>query len=106
MSEPTMSGSTMTEHPISDASVGEPTATSPRKPAGAVRKVFAAILDFIFIFWGAGLTIGYFSGNLAGSGFKLSGSPALLLYAVIILYFVIFRRHLGGTLFQRLLRAY
>ena len=71
-----------------------------------MRKVFAAILDFIFIFWVAGLTIGYFSGGLTKDGFSLNGSPALLSFLVIILYFVVFRRYLGGTLFQRLLSAY
>ena len=106
MSEPTTPGSMMTEHPISDPSVGEPTATPARKPAGTWRKVFAAILDFIFIFWVAGLTIGYFSGGLTKDGFSLNGGPALLSFLVIILYFVVFRRYLGGTLFQRLLRAY
>lgn len=106
MSEPTTPASMMTEHPISDPSVGEPTGTPPRKPTGTARKVFAAILDFIFIFWVAGLAIGYFSGGLTKDGFSLNGGPALLSFAVIILYFVVGRRYLGGTLFQRLLRAY
>ncbi len=96
-SEPTMSGSLMTEQPISDASACDVAATPPRKRAGTTHKVFAAA---------AGLTIGYFSGGLTGSGFNVAGNPALLLFAVIILYFAVFRRYLGGTLFQRLLRAY
>ena len=80
-------------------------AVSPPKPVATWRKVVAALLDFIFIFWLAGFLIGYFTGNLSDQGFKLEGGPALLLFAVVILYFVIFRRFLGGTLFQRLLRA-
>jgi hypothetical protein len=86
--------------------MSEPAASQSRKPAGTVRKVFATILDFIFIFWASGMTIGYFSGHLTKNGFDLNGGPALLLFAVIVLYFIIFRRYLGGTLFQRLLRAY
>ena len=77
-----------------------------RKPAGTWRKVFAAILDFIFIFALAGYVIGYFAGGLTEGGFKLEGAPAFILFAVVVLYFIVFRRYLGGTLFQRLLGAY
>ena len=45
------------------------------KPVATWRKVVAAILDFIFVF------------------------------AIVILYFIVFRRFLGGTVFQRLLGA-
>lgn len=86
--------------------MSEPATPQPRKPAGTWRKVFAAILDFIFIFWAGGYAIGKVTGGLTEGGFSLSGGPAILLFAVIILYFVIFRRYLGGTLFQRLLGAY
>ncbi len=68
--------------------------------------MFAAILDFIFVFGIGGYVIGHFSGGLTEEGFKLSGGPAFLLFAVIIFYFIIFRRYLGGTVFQRLLGAY
>lgn len=77
-----------------------------RKPAGTWRKVFAAILDFIFIFWVGGYVIGRFTGGLTEKGFSLTGGPAFLLFAVIVFYFIIGRRYLGGTLFQRLLGAY
>jgi len=86
--------------------MSEPASTQPRKPAGTWRKVIAAILDFIFIFAVGGYVIGYFTGGLTESGFKLNGAPAFLLFGVIVLYFIIFRRYLGGTLFQRLLGAY
>lgn len=86
--------------------MSQPAATEPPKPAGTWRKVFAAILDFFFIFFLGGYLIGYFSGSLTASGFELNGGPAFLLFAVIVLYFVIFRRYLGGTLFQRLFGAY
>jgi len=79
---------------------------SSRKPAGTWRKVIAAILDFIFIFWAGGYAIGKATGSLTQGGFSLSGGPAFLLFAIIVLYFIVGRRYLGGTLFQRLLGAY
>ena len=86
--------------------MSEPSPLQSRKPAGTWRKVFAAILDFIFIFWGGGYVIGSLSGALTENGFSLSGGPAFLLFALIVLYFIVGRRYLGGTLFQRLLGAY
>jgi hypothetical protein len=75
------------------------------KPVSTWRKVVAAILDFIFIFGIAGYAIGHFTGNTTEEGFDLKGGPALLLFAIVILYFIVFRRYLGGTVFQRLLGA-
>jgi hypothetical protein len=72
------------------------------KPVSTWRKVFAAIFDFFFIMFAGGYVIAYLTGGLKGDGFNLQGGPALVLFAVIILYFVIFSRYLGGTLFQRL----
>ena len=69
------------------------------------RKVVAAILDAFFIFFIAGYAVGYATGGLTGEGFKLEGAPALLLFAIVVLYFIVFSRFLGGTLFQRLLGA-
>ncbi len=86
--------------------MSQPTTPESRKPAGTGRKVFAAILDFVFVFGIGGYVIGYFSGGLTEEGFKLNGGPAFLLFAVIVLYFIIFRRYLGGTVFQRLLGAH
>lgn len=57
------------------------------------------------MFGGGGYLIAALTGNLAEEGFNLKGGPALLLFAIVILYFVIFRRYLGGTVFQRLLGA-
>jgi hypothetical protein len=73
------------------------------KPAATWRKVVAAILDFIFVFAIAGYAIAHFTGNTTDEGFELKGGPALLLFAIVILYFIVFRRFLGGTVFQRLL---
>jgi hypothetical protein len=72
-------------------------------PVATWRKVVAAILDFLTAFFVGGHVIGRLTGNLTEGGFALEGAPALALFAVIIAYFVVFARYLGGTLWQRLL---
>jgi TRAP-type C4-dicarboxylate transport system permease small subunit len=81
--------------------------TTPRlhKPVAIWRKVLAAILDFFFVFYIAGYTVGYFTSDLTDGGFELKGAPALIVFAVVIAYFIVFSRFLGGTIFQRLLGA-
>jgi putative Mn2+ efflux pump MntP len=81
------------------------TADSQQRPVSTWRKVFAGILDFIMVMFIAGYTIAYFTGNTTENGFELKGAPALALFGIIILYFVIFTRYLGGTVWQRLLGA-
>ena len=85
--------------------MSQPVVSEPNvpKPVATWRKVVAAILDFIFVFAIGGYVIGYLSGGLTEGGFNLQGGPAFVLFAVIILYFVIFTRFLGGTVWQRLL---
>lgn len=80
-------------------------AVSPPKHIATWRKVLAAILDFFFIFIVAGYVIAKFTGGTTEEGFNLNGGPALLLFAIVVLYFIVGRRYLGGTLFQRLLGA-
>ena len=75
------------------------------KPVATWRKVVAAILDFIFVFAISGYVIASITGNTTEEGFDLKGGPAFLVFAIIILYFVIFTRYLGCTIFQRLLGA-
>jgi len=75
------------------------------KPVATWRKVLAAILDFLTIFFVGGYAIGYLTGNLTAEGFNLEGTSALLLFAVIIIYFVVGSKYLGGTVWQRILRA-
>jgi hypothetical protein len=78
------------------------------KSVSMARKVFAAILDFVTIFFGAGYAIGYATGGLSADGlshgFSLEGVPVLIFSAVVVLYFVLGDRF-GGTLWQRILRA-
>lgn len=75
------------------------------KTVATWRKVVAAILDFLTVFFVGGYAIGKLTGNLTDDGFKLEGAPALVLFALIIAYFVIGSKYLGGTLWQRILRT-
>lgn len=63
--------------------------------------VTAAILDFLLVFMVGGYLIAMATGNVSNGGFHLNGWPALLLFALIFLYFWGMKR-LGGTLFKRL----
>ncbi|MDP1881371.1 MAG: hypothetical protein Q8K88_00670 [Bradyrhizobium sp.] len=73
------------------------------KPVATWRKVLAAILDFVTVFFGGGYAIGYLTGNVTSEGFKLEGMPALVLFALLIIYFVGGSKYLGGTIWQRIL---
>lgn len=67
------------------------------------RKVLAAILDFLMVFFVAGHAIGYLTGGTTAEGFKLEGAPAIVLFALIVVYFVAGSKYLGGTVWQRIL---
>ena len=73
------------------------------KPAATGRKVLAAILDFFTIFFVLGYTIAQLTGGVTNEGFKLEGLPALVLFALIAVYFVAGTKYLGGTIWQRIL---
>jgi len=73
------------------------------QPVATWRKVLAAILDFVTVFFGGGYAIGYLTGSVTAEGFKLEGMPALILFALIIVYFVAGSKYLGGTIWQRIL---
>jgi phosphate/sulfate permease len=75
------------------------------KPIATWRKVLAAIFDFLTVFFVGGYVIGHLTNNVTDEGFHLEGVPALVLFAIIVAYFVLFGRFLGGTLWQRLLGA-
>ncbi|MDO9564830.1 MAG: hypothetical protein Q7J60_24685 [Bradyrhizobium sp.] len=72
-------------------------------PVATWRKVLAAILDFVTVFFGGGYAIGYLTGSVTSEGFKLEGMPALVLFALLIVYFVAGSKYLGGTIWQRIL---
>jgi len=80
-------------------------ATQPeiRKPVARWRKIVAGVLDFIFVFFISGFAVAYATGNLTSDGFDLKGGPALIVFALIAAYFVVFTKFLGGTVWQRVL---
>jgi len=69
------------------------------------RIVLAAIFDFLTAFFVLGYTVASIFGGKTEDGFKLDGMPALLLFALIVAYFIVFNRFLGGTIWKRILRA-
>lgn len=73
------------------------------KPVSTIRKVFAAILDFLLIFIVAGYLVARLSGGVTDEGLELNGGPAFAVFGIVVLYFIVFSRFLGGTVFQRLL---
>lgn len=70
----------------------------------AMKKVLAVVLDFLTVFVGGGFAIAAFTGDTTEGGFQLEGTPALVLFAVLIAYFVVLPK-VGGTLWQRILRT-
>jgi len=73
------------------------------EPVATWRKVVAGILDFLTIFFIGGYVIGYLTGNMTADGFNLQGATALILFALVITYFVVGSKYLGGTIWQRIL---
>ena len=74
------------------------------KQVSTWRIILAAILDFITAFAIGGYIVAKFTGNTTEGGFSLDGMPALIAFALIIVYFV-GARYVGGTIWQRLLKA-
>jgi hypothetical protein len=68
------------------------------------KRVIAAILDFFTIFIAGGFVIARLTGGMTEDGFNLKGGPAFVLFAVIVVYFVIGRLYAGGTLWDRIFR--
>lgn len=79
-------------------------AEAPREVA-TWRIVLAAILDAITAFFVFGFVVAYLFGGMTENGFSLEGWRALLMFGLIVGYFVIFGRYLGGRLWQRILGA-
>jgi hypothetical protein len=73
-------------------------------PVPTWRKVVAAILDFLTVFFIAGYAIAIFTGDTTAGGFSLDGLPALILFAIVLAYFWLLPKA-GGTLWQRILRT-
>ena len=69
-----------------------------------MKKVLAAVLDFLTVFVGGGYLIALVTGNTTDSGFELNGAPALVAFGLVIAYFVLMPR-VGGTIWQRILKT-
>ena len=70
-------------------------------PAPMWRRVLASILDFIMVFSVGGYVISSLTNTRTPGGFGLNGWPAVVLFALIIVYFYVGRRIAGGTLWDR-----
>lgn len=75
----------------------------PTTEMSTAMKVLAAVLDFFTIFIAAGYVIAKFTGQSTDGGFKLKGTPALVLFAVVIAYFWLLPKVTGSTLWQWIL---
>lgn len=74
------------------------------KRAAVWKRVTAAVLDFFTVFFVGGMVIGKITGMTTPEGFSLQGAPALMLFALIGVYFFVGRRYAGGTLWDRIFR--
>lgn len=74
-------------------------------PVAHWRIILAAILDFITAFFVLGFIIASLTGSVTENGFRLTGLPAILLFAGLILYFWAGKRFFGGTLWKRILKV-
>lgn len=66
------------------------------------KRVLAFLLDLFGSFILFGLIIAKFTGETTEEGFYLTGGSAFLLFALVIAYFVIFNKFLGGTIGKRI----
>jgi hypothetical protein len=69
------------------------------------RRGLAGFLDFVTVFWVGGYVIGSMSGETTTDGFDLTGSAALMLFALIVMYFYLGWKVVGGTIWQRVFGA-
>jgi uncharacterized RDD family membrane protein YckC len=76
----------------------------PRNPS-TWRRILAFILDLFTAFAVLGYIVAALTGGTTEGGFQLNGWPALLLFALVAAYFVVFNRFLGGTIWKYILKA-
>jgi hypothetical protein len=77
----------------------------PAKGPATWRIILAAILDFFTAFFGCGYLVAALTGGLTEDGFHLTGWPAIAGLVLVVLYFVIFNKFLGGTIWKWILGA-
>ena len=69
------------------------------------RIILAFVLDLLTAFFALGFIVSRLFGGATESGFSLEGWTAVLLIALIVAYFVVFNKFLGGTIWKRILGA-
>lgn len=69
------------------------------------RIILAFLLDFFTAFFVIGFAVASVAGGRTEDGFQLNGLPALILFGLVIAYFIVFNRYLGGTIWKRILKA-
>ena len=67
------------------------------------KKVLAFIIDLFGSYFILGYIIGALTGGISDGGFSLNGGPAFLLFALVVAYFVVMNKYLGGTVGKRIL---
>lgn len=77
----------------------------PQRDVATWRIILAFLLDAVSAFFVFGFLVSTIFGGRTENGFQLNGFPALILFACVIAYFVVFNRFLGGTIWKRILRA-
>ncbi len=65
----------------------------------------AIALDIIMLFVGGGYLVAVATGNLTEGGFSLDNWSAALWLALMVTYFWVLTKYLGGTIWQRILRV-
>jgi hypothetical protein len=69
------------------------------------RRGLAGFLDFVTIFFLGGYAIAMITGETTPDGFHLNGASALACFGLVALYFYLGWKKLGGTIWQRILKA-
>jgi hypothetical protein len=77
----------------------------PPLPKPFWRRGLAGFLDFLTVFFVGGYVIGKFTGETTSDGFNLTGAAALALLVLLVAYFYLGWKKLGGTIWQRILKA-
>jgi hypothetical protein len=77
----------------------------PPLPKPFWRRGLAGFLDFLTVFFIGGYVIGKFTGETTSNGFNLTGPAALALLVLLVAYFYLGWKKLGGTIWQRILKA-
>lgn len=82
---------------------GSATPSSELEYAGVFKRAVALVIDVLITFLGFGYAIAAATGGTTDAGFELEGSPALGLFLLIALYWVVLEATVGATVGKLLL---